>query len=163
VRAHLGPARWTGIAIGALVLLFWPAPTLSVLIWIAALVALYLGALEWLQNRAGEPAAGPMPARVDGVAAPVSPAAVVPTSRGATDGVAVGSPIPPAATAVGTPPNAVPEPRAPEPLAPAALTPEAISALGGRLDLLVRLGAARDSGVLTDDEFRHEKERLLAV
>jgi hypothetical protein len=26
-----------------------------------------------------------------------------------------------------------------------------------------RLGAARDSGVLTDDEFRHEKERLLGV
>jgi hypothetical protein len=43
VRDHLVPARWTGIAIGALLLLFWPAPTLSVLIWIVALVALYLG------------------------------------------------------------------------------------------------------------------------
>ena len=54
VRAHLGPARWTGIAVGAVVLLFWPAPTLRVLIWIVALVALYLGALEWLMNRAPE-------------------------------------------------------------------------------------------------------------
>ena len=52
MRAHLGPARWTGIAVGAVVLLFWPAPTLRVLIWIVALVALYLGALEWLMNRA---------------------------------------------------------------------------------------------------------------
>jgi hypothetical protein len=48
-----------------------------------------------------------------------------------------------------------------EPLVPAALTPQAISTLSDRLDLLVRLGTARDSGVLTEDEFRREKDRLL--
>src|SRR3954452_13061294 len=59
VRVNLGPARWTGISVGAVVLLFWPAPTLRVLIWIVAFIALYLGALEWLLNRAPEEAAGP--------------------------------------------------------------------------------------------------------
>src|SRR3954454_12258137 len=68
VRAHLGPARWTGISVGAVVLLFWPGPTLRVLIWIVAFVALYLGALEWLQNRAPEGAAGP-PAAEEGAPA----------------------------------------------------------------------------------------------
>jgi hypothetical protein len=65
----------------------------------------------------------------------VTPAAVVPTARQAPE----------------------------EPLVPAQLTPQAITTLSGRLDLLVRLGAAHDSGVLTDDEFRREKERLLGV
>jgi hypothetical protein len=154
VRDHLGPARWTGIAIGALVLLFWPAPTLSVLIWIAALVALYLGALEWLLNRAPEEAAAP-------------PATVVPAPRQALNDVPGatldGSAAEPVATVGETRSTSVPEPRAAEPLVPVELTPEAISTLTGRLDLLVRLGAARDSGVLTDDEFRHEKDRLLGV
>ena len=59
--------------------------------------------------------------------------------------------------------TAVPEPRAAEPLVPAGLTPETISTLNDRLALLVRLGAARDAGVLTDDEFRREKDRLLGV
>jgi hypothetical protein len=61
---------------------------------------------------------------------------------------------------VGAGSNPVPEPRTPEPLVPAALTPEVISTLSDRLELLVRLGTARDAGVLTDDEFRHEKVRL---
>jgi hypothetical protein len=60
-------------------------------------------------------------------------------------------------------PNAVPEPRTSAPLVPAGLTPETLSTLTGRLDLLVRLGAARDAGVLTDDEFSQEKSRLLGV
>jgi hypothetical protein len=46
---------------------------------------------------------------------------------------------------------------------PAGFTPEAISTLNGRLELLVRLGAAREAGVLTDEEFQHEKDRLLGV
>ena len=150
VRDHLGPARWTGITIGAVVLLFWPGPTLSVLIWIGALVALYLGALEWLQDRAPE-------------AAPEPAGAVVPAPRQALDGVpeAIGLGAEPAGS--GTRSGAVPEPRAAEPLVPAGLTDEAISTLSGRLDLLVQLGAAREAGVLTDEEFRHEKERLLGV
>jgi hypothetical protein len=167
VRDHHGPARWAGIAIGALVLLFWPAPTLSVLIWIAALVALYLGALEWLRSRAPEPApAEPTPSGAvpstgsDGVAgsgAPVTPG-VVPAPRvgplrvdGATEGAPVAT-----ATAVEPVPTE-------KPLVPAALTPETISTLSNRLDLLVRLGAARDAGVLTDEEFSREKNQLLGV
>ena len=46
---------------------------------------------------------------------------------------------------------------------PAGLTPEAITTLSERLALLVRLGAARDAGVLTEDEFSREKGRLLGV
>jgi hypothetical protein len=163
VRDHLGPARWAGIALGALVLLFWPAPTLSVLIWIVALVALYVGALEWLANRAPERATE---------AAPATPAPVVPARRPAVPGVVGdggpnappdGSAAEPVATAVLSRRTPVPEPRAPEPLVPAGLTPETISTLNDRLALLVRLGAAHDSGVLTDDEFRREKDRLLGV
>ena len=44
-----------------------------------------------------------------------------------------------------------------------ALTPELVSTLNDRLGLLVRLGAARDAGVLTDEEFLQEKQRLLAL
>jgi hypothetical protein len=43
------------------------------------------------------------------------------------------------------------------------LRPEVLSSLSGRLDLLVRLGAAHDAGVLTDEEFDREKNRLLSV
>ena len=49
------------------------------------------------------------------------------------------------------------------PLSADPLSPAAISALNGRLDLLVRLGAAHDSGVLTDAEFDQEKSRLMGV
>jgi hypothetical protein len=148
VRDHYVPARWTGIAIGALVLLFWPAPTLSVLIWIVALVRLYAWALDWLRSKAPEVAAEPVPvvagpvlARSDGNGAPVPASVVVPAARQAP----------------------AEELAAPQPLVPAHLTDQAITTLSGRLDLLVRLGAAHDSGVLTDDEFRREKDRLLGV
>jgi hypothetical protein len=42
------------------------------------------------------------------------------------------------------------------------VTPEDVSAMGGRLDLLMRLGDARTAGVLTDEEFTREKAQLLA-
>jgi hypothetical protein len=59
---RLGPsARWAGVAAGALVLVLWPAPTLTVQIWVVALIALHLGVLEWLQSRAA--ALSPFPAR----------------------------------------------------------------------------------------------------
>jgi hypothetical protein len=139
VRDHHPQARWSGVAVGAVVLLFWPSPTLSVLIWIAALVALYLGVLEWLRNRAPEEAPAAEPALE--VVAAAAPAAfdgarpVVPASR--------------------------PSPEAPPP-PPAPVTPDSLPFLNDRLDLLVRLGAARDAGVLTDQEFSREKERLMA-
>jgi hypothetical protein len=137
VEAHYQRARWAGIVLGALILLLWPSPTLSTLILIGALVALYIGALEWLRSKA--PAAQVEEAVEEELAAAVK-------------------------RAVDQPALAVPAPRHnSEPLVPAGLTSEAISTLGGRLDLLVRLGAAREAGVLTDDEFRHEKERLLGV
>jgi hypothetical protein len=170
VRDHRDPARWTGIAVGAVVLLFWPQPTLSVLIWIAALVALYLGALEWLQNRAPEPAlpatgesttpGAPAAAgsRSAGNGPPLTPAVVPVQGRSMPDGAELVATAP-----VESRPNAVPEPRTSAPLVPAGLTPETLSTLTGRLDLLVRLGAARDAGVLTDDEFSQEKSRLLGV
>ena len=187
VRDHRDPARWAGIAVGAVVLLFWPAPTLSVLIWIVALVALYLGALEWLQKRAPEPAPPAAGASVvtspampppDAVASlgtgngpPVSPAVVAPPSgqlpsQAGANGVPTassGGAVEPGRTAVASRSTAVPEPRGPEPLVPAGLTPETISTLNDRLALLVRLGAARDAGVLTEDEFSREKGRLLGV
>jgi hypothetical protein len=171
VRDHRDPARWAGIAVGAVVLLFWPGPTLSVLIWIVALVALYLGALAWLENRAPEPelataaSEGPPATGVPLAAASrstvngplLAPAGVAARGRSLPAGAA------PDGTAVEARPAAVPEPRTSAPLVPAGLTPETLSTLTGRLDRLVRLGAARDAGVLTDDEFREEKTRLLGV
>src|SRR4051812_45655477 len=133
----------------------------TVLIWIAALVALYLGALEWLRGRAPEPApaeqaaSGAVPsAGPDGVAGSGSPAApaAVPAPRAVRQpvgGAANGTPVA-TATAVEPAPTV-------KPLVPAALTPETISTLNDRLDLLVRLGAARDAGVLTEEEFSREK------
>jgi len=171
VRDHRDPARWAGIAVGAVVLLFWPGPTLSVLIWIVALVALYLGALAWLENRAPEPElATGAPEGPPATAVPVAAA-----SRSAVNGpllapagvAARGRSLPagaaPDGTAVEARPAVVPEPRTSAPLVPVGLTPETLSTLTGRLDLLVRLGAARDAGVLTDDEFSQEKSRLLGV
>src|SRR4051794_28809673 len=151
VRDHRDPARWAGIVVGALVLLFWPHPTLSVLIWIAALVALYLGALTWLERRApqlpveeaAEPAAAATVERFPAVPAPRSPDGNGAPGAGAVDAEAVDAPA--------------------APLVPAALTTEAISVLNDRLDLLVRLGAARDAGVLSDEEFGREKHRLMGV
>jgi hypothetical protein len=138
VRDHLAAARWAGIVVGVVVLLFWPEPTLSVLIWVAALVALYLWAVDWLRGRA--PAAPETPTAAapsvvdDGGAAPVG---AVPAPRPTSDG--------------------------PPPLSPDPLTPAAISVLNDRLDMLVRLSAVHDSGVLTDEEFAREKSRLMSV
>ena len=170
VRDHLGPARWTGIAVGAVVLLFWPAPTLSVLIWIVALVALYCWALEWLQSRAPEVVPAPQVAAEAALAAdagngpPVTPAAAAGPGQRPMGVAANGVPVGPAEPVSATRSTVVPEPRASEePLVPAGLTPETITTLNERLALLVRLGAARDAGVLTEDEFSREKGRLLGV
>jgi hypothetical protein len=65
------------------------------------------------------------------------------------------------ATAVEIRATPIPEPRVSEAFVPAALTPETMSALSDRLDLLVRLGSAKEAGVLTEEEFRREKDRLL--
>lgn len=46
LRRNLRVVRWAGVAVGALVLLLWPDPTLSVLIWVVACVAFYIGLIE---------------------------------------------------------------------------------------------------------------------
>jgi hypothetical protein len=158
VREHRNQAQWTGIVVGAVVLLFWPAPTLRVLIWIAALIALYLGALEWLQARATQeapaepapPGVGEEPVAVTAIPAPrvaQRDAALVPTGVGAT--TRAEAPV----LAGGVPAGDVPA---------GGASGEARADLSDRLDLLLRLGAARDSGVLTDEEFAREKARLVS-
>jgi hypothetical protein len=138
VRDHFDAARWGGIVLGVFVLLVWPAPTLSVLIWIAAVVALWIGLLVWLRNQApAETAARAAEVQAAPEAAPVTAAVpAVPSARPSSNGIPVPAPAPP---------------------------PEVISGLTGRMDLLVRLGQAHDSGLLTDEEFDREKQRLLSV
>jgi Short C-terminal domain len=151
VRDHFDAARWTGIVLGVFVLLIWPSPTLSVLIWIGAVVALWIGALVWLRNQA------PAQARADEAEAlpPAGTAAGTAAVAHRDDGGEL-----PSVPAARQPSNGVPAPRS---LQEPVLRPEVLSSLGGRLDLLVRLGAAHDAGVLTDEEFEREKSRLLAV
>ncbi|ALJ20308.1 SHOCT domain-containing protein [Microbacterium sp. No. 7] len=63
-------------------------------------------------------------------------------------------PVAPAPVAAAAP---APEPVAPVPPAPAASTPAP-----SLLDQLTQLGALRDSGVLTEQEFAAQKQRILA-
>lgn len=162
LRRNLRMARWAGVAVGALVLLLWPSPTLSVLIWVAAFVALYLGLIEMVLTITAHAAGG-------------AQALSTPTGNGSPAPSPV-STIQPAAT-----PVAEPQPletvgagdaENTAPIVPAqstgeashhvaTLTPEELSALGSRLDMLMRLGDARTAGVLTDDEFAREKAQLL--
>ena len=163
VRQHRKSAQWTGIVVGAVVLLFWPSPTLRVLIWIIAFAALYIGALEWLQARAPQepPAAEPA---LPGVGEEPA-AAVIPAPRVARGGASL------VTTGVGTRTDGLPgaslaTARAEAPAMPVPATVasgEARADLSDRLDLLLRLGAARDSGVLTDEEFEREKARLVSA
>jgi hypothetical protein len=176
VDAHFRAARWTGIALGAVVLLLWPSPTLSVLIWIVAVVALYIGLLEWLRSKA--PRTEVQEAALEEVAAAEeravergdsevrAPIPSLPVARPPLDGAltpalvsAGGAPAAGSAPAVAAPTPAPPARELAEPV----LKPEVVTSLNGRLDLLVRLGQAHDAGVLTDEEFAREKERLLAV
>ncbi|HJQ47594.1 MAG TPA: hypothetical protein VJ870_14945 [Amycolatopsis sp.] len=142
LRRNLRVARWAGVGVGALVLLFWPSPTLSVLIWVAAFVALYLGLIELVLAIAAR-------------GSEETPAAVATTGNGSAVHPLTPAPVEPAPRA------AEPKPVAPAPVAPGA-TPEFVSALGTRLEVLMRLGDARTAGLLTDDEFAHEKAQLLA-
>jgi hypothetical protein len=148
LQRNLRLARWAGVALGALILLLWPSPTLSILIWVACFVALYLGLIEAVVNIAARAPAG-------------AHAAAKPTGNGATPPAQARQSVEshqPAGREVEVPPAAstVPAPAPPMP------TPADLTALGGRLDLLMRLGDARTAGVLTEDEFAKEKKHLLA-
>lgn len=185
VRRNLRVARWSGIIIAAVVLLFWPAPTLAVLIWIVAIVALYLGLLELVQAglppspAAPQPAPPPerpetqpdrisprpLPTRTAAEAVTEGPPAPAPTASGDAGDMKEKRDVVPKALVQGQPTGTTPTSASMPRLRPSTreLTPELISTMGDRLDLLVRLGAARDAGVLTDEEFAQEKTQLLAL
>jgi hypothetical protein len=182
LRRNLGPARWVGIAAGAVVLLLWSAPTLSVLIWVGAVVALYLGLIELVlavgarSEPLADPDATPPPVIANGAAAggngapvpasippvlvpavpvPAAPVPAVPVPAVAVPAGAGGTNGPDEATSP-APPPVVDAP------AGTTMTPEGVAALDSKLDLLMRLGDARTAGVLTDEEFSHQKARILA-
>jgi hypothetical protein len=199
LRRNLRAARWTGVAVGALVLLLWPAPTLPVLIWTAALVALYISLIELVLaiaaaapsgadegtphrglvaegsvpagDRAVAPApetiqAGPAAGAADAVPASRMPAESLTRVEAADSGEQPGpgaarsgedaapAPVRPAATVQAQRPADTPPQRR-------VVTAEDLSVMGGRLDMLMRLGDARTAGVLTEEEFTREKAQLL--
>ena len=131
------------------------------LIWIVAVIALYLGALEWLQARAGQEAPAEEPAS-SGVGEEPATVTAIPAPRVAQRNAAL---VPTGVAGISrAEAPAPPEPASPVPL-PVPASPvsgEARADLSDRLDLLLRLGAARDSGVLTDEEFAREKARLVS-
>jgi hypothetical protein len=197
LRRNLRAARWTGVAVGAVVLLLWPGPTLPVLIWTAALVALYISLIELVLTiaatapsgaDAGTPHGGDVssvptgdravaPAPVTAQAGPANHAAV-PAARKPVEPITLATPAEDFGEQLGTGAARSGGNAAPTPIVPAApmqpqgtadspprhraVTPEDVSAMGGRLDLLMRLGDARTAGVLTDEEFTREKAQLLA-
>ncbi len=138
LQRNLKMVRWAGIAVGALLLLFWPSPSLSVLIWVVAFVALYLGLVELVLNIA---------ARAPEAAVAGTGPAGGPTGNGER-------------TRVTEPPA---PPKASEPPRVTTVSTEDLSALGGRLDLLMRLDQAHSAGVLTDDEYAREKAQLMSL
>lgn len=163
IQRNLKMVRWAGTVLGALILLFWPSPSLSVLIWVAAFVALYLGLLELILNIAARAPGAQVSAAGDG------PITGVPTTgNGPTTDVPT-QPIPTVRTAAAAPaPATAPAPvaTAPAPAEPPRVTTVStadLSALGGRLDLLMRLDQAHTAGVLNDDEYAQEKARLMAL
>ena len=167
LRRNLREARWIGVAIGAIVLLLWPSPTLSVLIWVAALVALYIGVIELVLTvatpapvvAAGEPAELSEATVAGGnrAAAPAATTALPPQAAAAAPPLLTAPAPPPTAAAVLDAPGgaATAPPRRPRP------TAEEISAMGTRIDLLMRLNDAHTAGALTDEEFAREKAQLL--
>jgi hypothetical protein len=165
LRRNLRAIRWAGVAVGALVLLLWPDPTLSVLIWVVACVALYIGAIELVLTVGARSETGadeetsPIPVTTNGgvtAGGDADSAAVLPGQavRAGTDGdkeiAGQGEDRGPAPPTVAKSPANQP------------MTQEGMSAMSSKLDLLMRLGDARTAGVLTDEEFTSQKTQLLA-
>ena len=163
LRRNLRAVRWAGIAVGALVLLLWPGPSLSVFIWVVACVALYIGLIELVlavgarSETVADEETTPIPVTTNGGV----------TAGGDTDSSAV---LPPSGARAGDgAKNDAPQgddgeaaaATAAKPPARQPLTPEGISAMSSKLDLLMRLGDARTAGVLTDEEFTSQKTQLL--
>jgi hypothetical protein len=168
LRRNLRAVRWAGIAVGALVLLLWPATSLSVFIWVVACVALYIGLIELVlavaarSETVADEETSPIPVTTNGgmtAGGDSDPSAVLPPSParsgvGAKDGGAKNDA--PAGEDGDTAPATATKPPANQPM-----TPEGISAMSSKLDLLMRLGDARTAGVLTDEEFTSQKTQLL--
>jgi hypothetical protein len=172
LQRNLRPARWAGVAVGALVLLLWPAPTLTVVIWVAAFVALYIGLIELVlaigarPATAADPKTSPIPTTANGAVttgtgtdpAMLSPAASIRAAAEGENSLIAVTAIADAPLLVAHPPA---QPPAANPPADQPMTPEGISAMSSKLDLLIRLGDARSAGVLTDEEFTSQKTQLL--
>jgi hypothetical protein len=167
-------ARWTGVVIGALILLFWPAPTLTVLIWVAALVALYIGLLELIMAVGGRAKtdAEPEPAIEAAADRPPELPVGTPSAPVPTDGERAGPeasptvPVPaPAAPTAGERHNADLPAQSAEDAADRrrAGAKADLTTMGDRLDLLDRLSSAHSAGMLTDEEYEATKAQVLGV
>jgi hypothetical protein len=164
--------RWVPrSAVGSLVLLLWPGPTLSVLIWVLACVALYIGLIELVVAVGARPETvadaetSPIPVTTNGgvsVGGGTDTEVVIPAlavqagADGGTSPVAVATVADVVPRGEQAPSTTVGKPPANQPM-----TPEGISAMSSKLDLLMRLGDARTAGVLTDEEFTSQKTQLL--
>jgi hypothetical protein len=174
IAANLRMARWTGVVIGALILLFWPAPTLTVLIWVAALVALYIGLLELIMAVGGRAKtdAEPEPAIEAAADRPPELPVGTPPAPVPTDGERAGPeesptvPVPaPAAPTAGERHNADLPAQSAEDAADRrrAGAKADLTTMGDRLDLLDRLSSAHSAGMLTDEEYEATKAQVLGV
>lgn len=140
VEPNLRVYRGVGVAVAALILLLWPGTTtMGVFFVVVALLVLYLGALELILGIARKPAAGEI----------VEPAELTTTAKVAPALGSGGADASGATVAVAVP-DAEEETRLDLPYAE-------------RITLLKELGELRAAGVLDDDEFAHEKERVLTM
>lgn len=143
VEPNIRTYRGAGVAIAALLLLLWPGTaTLGVFFVIVALLILYLGGLELILGIARKPAEGEIvePGELTPAGAAGAGAAALAPARASSKAIAV----------VEAGPPEVHETKLDLPYAE-------------RISLLKELGELKDAGVLDDEEFTHEKERVLSL
>ncbi len=145
VDGQIRMLRGVGVIAAALIVLLWPGATATVVIWIGALLVLYLGALEILAGRAEARASeAQMDAQV-AIEAAASPGGAAATQAQATPDT-----------------EAETEPALPKSEAKVDEEPEPkIADPEERMRLLRELGDLKKDGVLDDDEFATEKARVL--
>ncbi|MFN8104428.1 MAG: hypothetical protein U0U69_08200 [Acidimicrobiia bacterium] len=142
VEPNIRTYRGAGVAIAALLLLLWPGTaTLGVFFVIVALLILYLGGLELILGIARKPAEGEI----------VEPAALTPAAAGG------------GAPSLGAPRTSESATALVVPSEPAPEEPKLDLPYAERVSLLKELGELKAAGVLDDDEFAHEKERVLSL
>ncbi len=156
VDGQIRMLRGVGVIVGALLVLLWPGVTVTVVTVIAALVILYIGALEIIGGRADESLAIVAVAESTKADAEVTGAteadATVPvsTKSSESDRASDGD----ADEAQAKTDEVAAEPQRLDP------QPDDYSA---RLDLLTKLFEIRETGALTDKEYRAEKSRVLGT